>query len=83
MSAEIEAIGSKHAEALAKLEEVAEREANLVESLRKAKETHAAEIEALRAEHAQALRTGRKSKSMTLSTASRPSMSERSSNDWP
>ncbi|KAF9780579.1 kinesin-domain-containing protein [Thelephora terrestris] len=56
MSAEIEAIGSKHTEALAKLEEVACREAELTESIRKAQETHAAEVEALRAQHAEALK---------------------------
>ena len=55
MSAEIEAIGSKHTEALAKLEKVANLEVELVESLRNAEEGFAAEIEALRAEHAQHL----------------------------
>jgi len=38
MSAEIEATGSKRTEAPTKLEEAAEREAKLVESLRKAEE---------------------------------------------
>lgn len=55
MSAEIEAIGSKHTESLAKLEEVAGREAELVESLRKAEDAHVIEIEALRVQHAEAL----------------------------
>ena len=55
MSAEIEAIGSKHTEALAKIEEVAGREAELVESLRKAGETHSADVDALQVQHAQAL----------------------------
>jgi len=56
MSAEIEAIGFKHAKALTKLKKVAEREAKLVESLRNAEESFAADIEALRAEHAQGLK---------------------------
>ena len=56
MSAEIEATGSKHTEALTKLEEATECEARLVESLRKAKEAHTAEVEAIRVNHAQALR---------------------------
>ena len=55
MSAEIEAIGSKHTEALAKLGELAGREAELVESLRKAGETHSAEVDVLRVQHAQVL----------------------------
>ena len=56
MSAAIEAIGSKHTEALTKLEEVAGRETKLVESLRKVEESFAAETVALRAEHAQVLK---------------------------
>ena len=56
MSAEIEAIGSKHTEVRENLEEVAGREARLVESLRKAEEAHAAETEALRVQHAEALK---------------------------
>ena len=40
---------------LVKLEEVAGREAELVESLPKARETHSAEVDVLRVQHAQVL----------------------------